>query len=171
MYVYFKVEQAPLCDAMMAFAKLMKPRLSVLKGLNYFTISHNGAKNVWKFFMLLQFHKLFICYRVIQGKMTRYQPLFVKVNSVQEACAKFFAVHLLKFEILQITWKKWNKKHQTLSFQLFINRSSILMFFVLFFHVVCKISNFDMWTAKHLVQASCTELTLIDIRKKPVQNW
>ena len=29
-----------------------------------------------------------------------------------------------------------------------------------FFHVVCKISNFDMWTAKHLAQASCTELTL-----------
>ena len=34
------------------------------------------------------------------------------------------------------------------------------MFFVLFFHVVCKISNFIKWTAKHLVQASCTELTL-----------
>ena len=29
-----------------------------------------------------------------------------------------------------------------------------------FFHVICKILNFDMWTAKHLVQASCTELTL-----------
>ena len=35
--------------------------------------------------------------------------VFGKVNSVQEGCAKFFAVHLLKFEILQITWKK---KHQ-----------------------------------------------------------
>ena len=29
-----------------------------------------------------------------------------KVNSVQEACAKCSAVHILKFEILQITWKK-----------------------------------------------------------------
>ena len=28
------------------------------------------------------------------------------------------------------------------------------------FYVVCKISNFNMWTAKHLAQASCTELTL-----------
>ena len=28
-----------------------------------------------------------------------------KVNSVQEACAKFVAVHILKFEILQTTWK------------------------------------------------------------------
>ena len=29
-----------------------------------------------------------------------------KVNSVEEACAKCFAVHMLEFEILQITWKK-----------------------------------------------------------------
>ena len=29
-----------------------------------------------------------------------------------------------------------------------------------FFHVICKISNFNMWTAKHLAQASCTELNL-----------
>ena len=28
---------------------------------------------------------------------------FFKVNSVQEPCAKSFAVHLFKFEILQIT--------------------------------------------------------------------
>ena len=28
------------------------------------------------------------------------------------------------------------------------------------FHVVCKISNFKMWTTKYLVQAFCTELTL-----------
>ena len=85
-----------------------------------------------------------------------------KVNSVQEAFAKCFAVHILKFEIFQIIW---NKKHQTFSFQFFINRSSILMFFVLFFHVVCKISNFNMWTAKHLAQASCNELTLPQIKK------
>ena len=29
-----------------------------------------------------------------------------------------------------------------------------------FFHLICNISNFNMWTAKHLAQASCTELTL-----------
>ena len=56
--------------------------------------------------------------------------------------------------------KKRNKEHHTLSFQCFTNRFNILMFFVLFFHGVCKISNFNLWTAKHLVQASCTELTL-----------
>ena len=32
-----------------------------------------------------------------------------KVNSVQEACAKYFAVHLLKFEILQTTRKNKTK--------------------------------------------------------------
>ena len=33
-------------------------------------------------------------------------------------------------------------------------------FWFWFFHVVCKISNFNMWTSKHLAQASVTELTL-----------
>ena len=70
-----------------------------------------------------------------------------KVNSVQEACAKCFAAHMLKFEIMQITWKK---EHQTLIFQFFVNKSSILMRFVLFFHVVFRISNFNVWTARHL---------------------
>ena len=36
-----------------------------------------------------------------------------KVNSVQEAFAKCFAVHISKFEIWQIIWKKWNKEHLT----------------------------------------------------------
>ena len=33
----------------------------------------------------------------------------LKVNSVQEACAKCFVVHILKFEILQTTWKNKTK--------------------------------------------------------------
>ena len=76
-----------------------------------------------------------------------------KVNSVQEVCAKCFAVHLLKFEIVQTTWK--NKKHQ--------NAKSIgekLKTKDHFFHVICKILHFNMWTPKYLAQASCTELTL-----------
>ena len=56
--------------------------------------------------------------------------------------------------------KKWNKKHQTLSFPFFTNRFSFLMFFVSFSHVVCKISYFNMWTTKHLAQSFCTELIL-----------
>ena len=37
---------------------------------------------------------------------------FSKVNSVQEACAKYFAVHILKFEILQTTWKNKTKNNK-----------------------------------------------------------
>ena len=53
-----------------------------------------------------------------------------KVNSVQEACAKYFAVHTLKFDPAN-HMKKWNKEHQTLSFQFFIY--SFLIIFVSFF--------------------------------------
>ena len=56
--------------------------------------------------------------------------------------------------------KKMKQKNQTLSFHFFTTIFSILMFFVLFFHGVFKISNFNKWTAKHLVKASSTELTL-----------
>ena len=66
-----------------------------------------------------------------------------KVNSVHKASTNCFAVRILKFEILPIPWKKWNKEHQTPSFQFFTITFSILNFFGLFFHVVCKISNFD----------------------------
>ena len=39
----------------------------------------------------------------MEGKFEeKFEEKFVKVNSVQEACAKYFAVHMLKFEILQI---------------------------------------------------------------------
>ena len=41
----------------------------------------------------------------------------IKVNSVHEACAKCFVVHMMKLEILQIAWKRGNKKHQTNRFQ------------------------------------------------------
>ena len=87
----------------------------------------------------------------------------IKFNSVQEACPKCFAVHILKFEILPTTWKKQNKKHQNARSIDEKLQTKSLMFFVSFFYVICKISNFNMWTAKHLVQASCTELTLRQI--------
>ena len=47
---------------------------------------------------------------------------------MQEACAKCFAVQVLKFEILQITWEKWNKEHQTHSFQFFSYRFWCFLF-------------------------------------------
>ena len=82
-----------------------------------------------------------------------------KVNSVQEACAKGFVVHKLEFVILQTKWKNKKRLQNIKSIDQKLKTKS-LMFFVLFFHVICKISNVNMWTAKHLVQASCTELTL-----------
>ena len=43
----------------------------------------------------------------IQGLLIIFWKLknLCKVNSVQEVCAKCFAVHILKFEVLQMTWK------------------------------------------------------------------
>ena len=38
-----------------------------------------------------------------------------------------------------------------------------------FFHVVCKISHFNTWTAKHLAQASCTKFTVRFFREKSTE--
>ena len=43
---------------------------------------------------------------------------------------------------------------------------NLAFWYFLFFHVVCKISNFDTWMAKHLAQASCTELTLLFLKSR-----
>ena len=56
--------------------------------------------------------------------------------------------------------RKLNKKYQnanSIGEKLKITKG--LMFFVSFFHVICKISNFNMSTTKHLAQASSTEFT------------
>ena len=84
-----------------------------------------------------------------------------KVNSVQEACTKCFAVPILKFEILQTTWK--NKTKNIKMLHLLVKNWKLRVWSSLFhfFYVICKISDFNMWTAKHLAQASCTELTLL----------
>ena len=66
-----------------------------------------------------------------------------KVNSVQEACAKCFAVHILRFEIFQIIWKELNKEHEKLSFQFFIIKCCILMDFFVYScglqYINCKV--------------------------------
>ena len=62
--------------------------------------------------------------------------------------------------------KKQSKKHQNAESIGEKLKNKGLMSFVSFFHVFCKISNFHMWTVKHLVQASCTELTLIPEKLK-----
>ena len=55
-----------------------------------------------KFQACMQNHLQTMNLRCIYLKIHR-STFNVKVNSVQEACAKCFAVHILKFEILQIT--------------------------------------------------------------------
>ena len=82
---------------------------------------------------------------------------FGKVNSVLEACAKCFSTRILKFEILQTTWKNKTKGIKMLDLLMKNWKLSALFHF---FHVICKNSNFNMWNAKHLAQASCIELTL-----------
>ena len=67
--------------------------------------------------------------------------------------------HIKIWNIANHMNKNETKNMRPLVFR-FSPRFSIFMFFVLFFHVVCKTSNFDVWTAKHLGQASCNELTL-----------
>ena len=62
-----------------------------------------------------------------------------KVNSVEEACTKYLVGQILKFEILPITHEIYETEHQILCFQFFTNRFSIMIFF----NVVCKISNFN----------------------------
>ena len=81
-----------------------------------------------------------------------------KVNSAQEACpnALWFTMWILqKFEIFKSHEKKWNKEHQALF-------SSI--------DIACGLQDFNMWTAKHFMQASCTELTLNLVFSKYLWN-
>ena len=61
--------------------------------------------------------------------------------------------------------KKQNKKPQNAKSIGEKLKTKSLMFFVSFFHVIRKISNSNMWTEKHLAQASCTELTLLESRE------
>ena len=68
---------------------------------------------------------------------------FVEVNSVQEAWAKCFAVHILKFEIMQITWKNETKNIRLLVFSFSSINLALLCFvfscFVLRFQIlICE---------------------------------
>ena len=58
----------------------------------------------------------------------------LKVNSVQEACAKCVGVHILKFKILHTTWKnKTKQKNQNAKYIGEKLKTKGLMFFVSFF--------------------------------------
>ena len=57
--------------------------------------------------------------------------------------------------------KKQSKKYQITKSICEKLETKRLMFFASIFLVICKISNLNMWTAKHLAKASCAELTLL----------
>ena len=57
--------------------------------------------------------------------------------------------------------KKQNKTVKILDLLMKKRKLRVWCYLFHFFHVICKISNFNMWTAKHLAKASCTELTLL----------
>ena len=79
-----------------------------------------------------------------------------KVNSGHEACANAFEVHMLKFEILQIRWRSKAKNIEMLD-SLIKNWKLRVWCSLFHFLLICMVSNFDMWTKKHLAHASCTE--------------
>ena len=73
---------------------------------------------------------------VFKNRIWKSTSFRLKVKSVQEPCAKCFAVHILKFEILQNSWKKpkktpskWFMKNWKLS-------------------VWCSLFNFFIWIAR-----------------------
>ena len=71
--------------------------------------------------------------------ISNIKPILAKVNSVQEAFAKCFVVHLLKFEILQTTYKT-KQKHQNAKSIGKKMKNKGLMFFVSFFS--CDLQDF-----------------------------
>ena len=87
--------------------------------------------------------------------MVRQKFFFLfKVNSAQEVYTKFFAVHILKFEILHITWKNGTKN---------ISFSSInLAFWYFLFYFFIWFARFQVLICE--TQASCTELTLPSVK-------
>ena len=63
--------------------------------------------------------------------------------------------------------KKQNKNTRSIGEKL---KNKSLMFFVSFVHVIFKISNFNMWTAKLLAQASCPKIPLQSFHRKSMPS-
>ena len=70
-------------------------------------------------------------------------------------------ISLIKIWNLANHMRKQNKKHlNTRSMAEKLKTKRVWCSLFHFSHVIWKISNYNMWTAKHLAQASCTELSL-----------
>ena len=108
--------------------EIMKRKLSFLhciiwKYLFFVGVFFVGETQLEELYLLLLFYATDSWLRNISSKNTMGSNKFLifrkqctiigasKVNSVQEACVKCFVVLILKFEILQITWKISSKEH------------------------------------------------------------
>ena len=92
--------------------------------------------------------------------LNRESVLAVKNQVSRLAISKKTQIDVIKKMCMQLA--KWpnrssQKNKHAISKMTQITNCDVFCFV---FHVVCKISNFNKWTAKHLAQASCTELTL-----------
>ena len=120
-------------------------------------VSHNngrpvGDKNFWA------------VHHILRKKIPNLIEFFKVEKFLKSTWHKKLATNALWFTYWILKsyklHEKMNKEHQTLSFQFFKKKSSILMCFVFLFHVVCNISNVNMWTEKYFTQASYIDLTL-----------
>ena len=73
------------------------------------------------------------------------------LNSVQEAYAECFAVHISKFEVLHTSKKTKNIKMLNL-----LVKNWKLRFWCSLFHFFMWFERFEIWTTKRLSLASCT---------------
>ena len=91
-----------------------------------------------------------------QTKTNKHDQTCLILSMINSTQCKKLVPNALRFTYYNLKpckshWKNETKYlHQTLNFQ-FFNRGRILMFFGVFFHV---------WIAKHLAQASWSDLTL-----------
>ena len=80
------------------------------------------------------------CFATTNGRWGFPWIFISKVNTVQEACAKCFAVHLLKFEILQTTWKNKTKNIKMLN--LLVKNWKLRVWCSLFHFFSCDLQDF-----------------------------
>ena len=72
---------------------------------------------------------------------------FFKVHSVQKACTKCFVIHLLKFEILQTTWKNVMKNIKMKN--LLLKNWKLRVWFSLFNFFLCDLQDFKFQYGNH----------------------
>ena len=89
--------------------------------------------------------------------------LFLQSQLSTRSLRQMLCGSLIRIWNLANHMKKQNKKHQkaaSIGKKLKNGKLRVWRFLFHFLHVICTISNSNTWTAKHLANLSCTELTL-----------